>query len=89
MNADESDDAAPDDVRANGRSLVVVKSIYAALLLGIVISACWFAPADRFADGEACGLAFVHMLLATLCLSVLLLRADSPNVGHVRTERRD
>ena len=40
MNTDEPDDVVPDDVRAHGRSPVVLKTTYAVLLLGIVISTC-------------------------------------------------
>ena len=63
--------------RTHGPILLNIPCAFA--LVGILVSALYLAPSGPFADGDVCGIALLHMLLATLCLSIVLLNAAGPN----------
>ena len=68
------------DARSRSRDSMIRKVLCAVSLVGVVLSAIYVAPSGPSPGGEACGLSLLHMFVAILCLSIVLLSSSGPNV---------
>ena len=69
------------DARSRSRDSIIRKVLCAVGLVGVVLSALYLAPSGPLDDAEACGLSLLHMFVAILCLSIVLLNSSGPNVA--------
>ncbi len=72
---------AEGDARTRSRVPMIRKTLCAVGLVGVVLSAVYLAPSGGLGDGDDCGLSLLHMFLAILCLSIVLLNSSGPNVA--------